>query len=154
MKQHWKQVKKLFQLTTSHRGRRLSGTQKTTTHRFQLTTSHRGRQHSRHYQVAITLYFNSLPHTEIDHVLPSVRGRNEGHFNSLPHTEVDCTEHCNNTGNNNFNSLPHTEVDGGLWRARAMQNIISTHYLTQRSDRAITSLFLLLHISTHYLTQR
>ena len=153
-KEHFEEKKMLFQLTTSHRGRHLFPVISSVKDLFQLTTSHRGRrlsgtrknnhtQISTHYltqrqttfpalPVAITLYFNSLPHTEIDHVLPSVRGRNEGHFNSLPHTEVDCTEHCNNTGNNNFNSLPHTEVDGGLWRAEAMQNIISTHYLTQR----------------------
>ena len=54
---------------------------------FQLTTSHRGR---REFDTLLreTSHFNSLPHTEVD--INSNRSTHlEVNFNSLPHTEVD-----------------------------------------------------------------
>ena len=54
---------------------------------FQLTTSHRGRR-VEHEVKRLDDYFNSLPHTEVDRS-DHVRQAPPRHFNSLPHTEVD-----------------------------------------------------------------
>ena len=57
----------IFQLTTSHRGRRDDFVYCDTDSVFQLTTSHRGRQFFRHViEIKKDVYFNSLPHTEVD----------------------------------------------------------------------------------------
>ena len=84
------------------------------------------------------LYFNSLPHTEVDYqyaqkwaniylfqLTTSHRGRpvnltitaiREHNFNSLPHTEVDEAKQDALYVLGHFNSLPHTEVDGIAWK--------------------------------------
>ena len=54
---------------------------------FQLTTSHRGRPPSRRL-LPDKQYFNSLPHTEVDHLNLEYLIVYK-YFNSLPHTEVD-----------------------------------------------------------------
>ena len=93
----------IFQLTTSHRGRRICNFPLATEKIFQLTTSHRGRQGI--YQVSnfgnvfqlttshrgrhlllqseqLHLYFNSLPHTEVDVPLwhPTTEGIISTHY--------------------------------------------------------------------------
>ena len=55
----------LFQLTTSHRGRRCEHLHTVNPCLFQLTTSHRGRR-SRMLLFSVKSDFNSLPHTEVD----------------------------------------------------------------------------------------
>ena len=56
----------LFQLTTSHRGRRRYPLNTKPSIIFQLTTSHRGRQRLNRKRLQMNIYFNSLPHTEVD----------------------------------------------------------------------------------------
>ena len=118
---------------------------------FQLTTSRRGRQEP--YRNSSTdYYFNSLPHAEVDNgvenkrilelqfqLTTSRRGRLisnrivciRGNFNSLPHAEVDETGMLCTDSLQYFNSLPHAEVD---YSHGTISNSfrISTHYLTQR----------------------
>ena len=55
---------------------------------FQLTTSHRGRQRETERGRGLQ-HFNSLPHTEVDYYTSILPYKNIFHFNSLPHTEVD-----------------------------------------------------------------
>ena len=77
----------LFQLTTSHRGRRFPFARISFNILFQLTTSHRGRLDPATTDDIFT-DFNSLPHTEVDQ-LTLVSSAVLVYFNSLPHTEVD-----------------------------------------------------------------
>ena len=78
----------VFQLTTSRRGRQLSAIAGSSCTLFQLTTSRRGRPFAALLIPCSSLYFNSLPHAEVDDVeAPGVEGST--YFNSLPHAEVD-----------------------------------------------------------------
>ena len=125
-----------FQLTTSRRGRQVSSAVLACRERqFQLTTSRRGRLHG--IGNALTrMYFNSLPHAEVDYtpypmigiltpfqLTTSRRGRRCSqvailsptfYFNSLPHAEVDCVRFSYLPNQAYFNSLPHAEVDSNL----------------------------------------
>ena len=76
------------------------------------------------------IYFNSLPHTEVDVVFSEISAQYID-FNSLPHTEVDAEIYHMPTVQEYFNSLPHTEVDGVMIVSKIAE-YISTHYLTQR----------------------
>ena len=55
---------------------------------FQLTTSRRGRLPDSMRSGSSRLYFNSLPHAEVDGSLPDPKP-DRSYFNSLPHAEVD-----------------------------------------------------------------
>ena len=123
----------IFQLTTSHRGRRNMSVACISRYHFnslphtevdqvpclahllaflfQLTTSHRGRPVAPAWTANKYFNFNSLPHTEVDNVLSGI-SMMMTYFNSLPHTEVDCSFTSFYFVLFHFNSLPHTEVDG------------------------------------------
>ena len=79
---------------------------------FQLTTSHRGRRIF-FGNCNISAHFNSLPHTEVD-LEAALCAFPFLYFNSLPHTEVDEIVHYDLARLMYFNSLPHTEVDSNL----------------------------------------
>ena len=123
---------------------------------FQLTTSHRGRP-LRALQKTSMLYFNSLPHTEVDNDQRKewLRKYISTHYLTQRQTlvyenttsSIAISTHYltqrQTTGDPkpeenflNFNSLPHTEVDrrGPYLFVR---NRISTHYLTQRQTITI-----------------
>ena len=121
------------------------------------------------------MYFNSLPHTEVDRAV-SEQTDFAKYFNSLPHTEVDgvsavdeidcaafqlTTSHRGRrnareeSGDNyqHFNSLPHTEVDKDYYfRNPGQRNFNSLPHtevdIIDAGNRKIPN------ISTHYLTQR
>ena len=140
---------------------------------FQLTTSHRGRP-LRALQKTSMLYFNSLPHTEVDNDQRKewLRKYISTHYLTQRQTlvyenttsSIAISTHYltqrQTTGDPkpeenflNFNSLPHTEVDrrGPYLFVR---NRISTHYLTQRQTLYYHPYRIKIYISTHYLTQR
>ena len=54
------------------------------------------------------------------------------YFNSLPHAEVDPVSLPERRQQKHFNSLPHAEVDQTRDEAERILADISTHYLTQR----------------------
>ena len=120
------------------------------------------------------MYFNSLPHAEVDRWAGT--GKNRRRAISTHYLTQRQTEHCLCTSRvgtfqlttsrrgrpirfahllpaDHFNSLPHAEVDVTCpWPAYPV--IISTHYLTQRQTKEIRKKVLVNKISTHYLTQR
>ena len=79
----------------------------------------------------VLVYFNSLPHTEVD-PYPPLQGRYQQSFQlTTSHRGRPVRQHIEDIINSNFNSLPHTEVD--LWSQQCSHlQQISTHYLTQR----------------------
>ena len=109
MVEPYKPLYTAFQLTTSHRGRRIICNEIISILEFQLTTSHRGRQES----------LQTADPAEIFQLTTSHRGRQ--------HTTI-----IGNALLGYFNSLPHTEVDRASRRNIYLSSIISTHYLTQR----------------------
>ena len=88
MVEPYKPLYTAFQLTTSHRGRRIICNEIISILEFQLTTSHRGRQES----------LQTADPAEIFQLTTSHRGRQSFQTKHLPQL-------------NYFNSLPHTEVD-------------------------------------------
>ena len=123
--------RKKFQLTTSHRGRQYTITSSGSLILiFQLTTSHRGRQFGK-ISVFGLLYFNSLPHTEVDEDILAELSRytkfqlTTSHRGRLLPPNFLPPQHY-------FNSLPHTEVDSPFSHFYFLLKLISTHYLTQR----------------------
>ena len=164
-----------FQLTTSRRGRLVNGEQETLA--LSISTHYLTQRQTKitHYYPEKQLYFNSLPHAEVDaatdgrssictlfQLTTSRRGRRRSE------KEVELREH--------FNSLPHAEVDQ-IIEDSANYQFISTHYLTQRQTHGIRKVCDLCryfnslphaevdnpiallnpfctNISTHYLTQR
>ena len=119
-----------FQLTTSRRGRLVNGEQETLA--LSISTHYLTQRQTKitHYYPEKQLYFNSLPHAEVDaatdgrssictlfQLTTSRRGRRRSE------KEVELREH--------FNSLPHAEVDQ-IIEDSANYQFISTHYLTQR----------------------
>ena len=121
----------IFQLTTSHGGRRRNQESGRKAGIFQLTTSHGGRR-IRSLLPDVPEPFNSRPHTEVDRKVIVVQNfhdlsthdltrRSTGtsipksfkmsSFNSRPHTEVDDVLQLSADRLKPFNSRPHTEVD-------------------------------------------
>ena len=98
----------IFQLTTSRRGRPIPFSQLSCLFLFQLTTSRRGRRYQERF-CPPGIYFNSLPHAEVDKELA---------------IQPVLYKY--------FNSLPHAEVDDGSEAITGRPVYISTHYLTQR----------------------
>ena len=143
---------KLFQLTTSHRGRLQMATMHATRNVFQLTTSHRGRPPITSLSLLFS-YFNSLPHTEVDQ-LQRLFYSVKIDFNSLPHTEVDNWACSSSYFCLYFNSLPLTEVDRSLPGKTSRQRTFQL--TTSHRGRQVLTLTYSesMPISTHYLTQR
>ena len=119
---------------------------------FQLTTSRRGRRISG--DNFINLCFNSRPHEEVDLSLSIAkdfldvsthdltkrstlqrfhRFFSGGYFNSRPHEEVDLWHRALGNQCNCFNSRPHEEVDDGWICDNSVFILVSTHDLTKRS---------------------
>ena len=123
-------IRKIFQLTTSRRGRLVY---------VKIVYSFRSFNSRPHAEVDICIYnavfkaipFNSRPHAEVDTILWPVipAGRT---FNSRPHAEVDTAMVANVERLAAFNSRPHAEVDRGDERLEPCHDL-STHDLTQRS---------------------
>ena len=164
-----------FQLTTSRRGRLVCLISSFFPFLFQLTTSRRGRLYFLAQKCNIEIYFNSLPHAEVDIVKTSFitsyeafqlttsrRGRRSNgnsrvqeslYFNSLPHAEVDHRLFLPFLHTHHFNSLPHAEVDSFRLSTRYPRRHFNSlpHAEVDTKKQQVSSSST---ISTHYLTQR
>ena len=102
--------------------------------------------------LTIMLYFNSLPHAEVDIVhLERIRAiAISTHYL----TQRQTGDSGNFTVQKNISTHYLTQRQTEIGNVRSVFIDISTHYLTQRQTKESGVSHLLMDISTHYLTQR
>ena len=144
--------RKIFQLTTSRRGRPLMVFCGRHINGFQLTTSRRGRQvTARVPQIALNLSTHDLTQRStfattiqiLDQILSTHDLTQRSTFSVTKRTRKSAS----------FNSRPHAEVDSTCQSDPKMKDL-STHDLTQRSTGTSAAGNSFRCLSTHDLTQR